>query len=364
MITQLKTGIIKHIADTRGARYVRLELASLEEIGDIVGIPCKEFIMNDLEGNEIWVTEKLVSEYINLGYKLCPHCQPRMGYAVPAWVPTNSEEEVLVVLDDYTRASGLFMQAIMGLVQFGEYISWKLPKKAHLLLTSNEDNGSMNVTSLDSAQSSRLINLKLDFDYEQYGRWMDSQHLKSEAINFMLLNNNIFDQSDRVNARTYTMFANAIAGINDLSNIDNLDTICLIAKGCFGNDTNIGNLFVTFVHNKLDKLMSAREILSGTWDDTSKKIKENVFKDGEYRADIASVLTMRLINYIEMLERPRPEQVDIVIKRIGEIVTHHEVLLTEDLIFTLIKKLNKKSAFVAKCSKLMMIPKVMAKISI
>ena len=51
-------------------------------------------------------------------------------------------------------ASGLFMQAIMSLIQFGEYISWKLPEKTHLLLTSNEDNGSMNVSSLDSAQSS------------------------------------------------------------------------------------------------------------------------------------------------------------------------------------------------------------------
>ena len=56
-------------------------------------------------------------------------------------------------------ASGLFMQAIMSLIQFGEYISWKLPEKTHLLLTSNEDNGSMNVSSLDSAQSS-LWNIK------------------------------------------------------------------------------------------------------------------------------------------------------------------------------------------------------------
>lgn len=357
-----KTAIIKEIAEERGANYVRVELGSLEEIGDLIGIPCKEFQMASPTGEEQWVTEKLVEEYMSLGYTMCPNCSPRMGYAVPTWVPTDPDQEVLLCLDDYTRANGLFMQAIMGLVQFGEYISWKLPKKTHLILTSNEDDGSMNVTSLDSAQSSRLLNFKLDFDYEQYGKWMDKCGLKSEAINFMLLHPEIFEQSERINARTYTMFANAIAGFKNLGDVEILDSICLIAKGCFGTDTTIGNLFVTFVHNKLDKLMSAKEILDGKWEDTSKKIKENVMKDGEYRADIASVLTMRLINYVEMMDKPDAETVDMVINRINDIVTSQETLLTEDLIFNLIKKLNANAKFKAKCIKLLMNPKVKTKI--
>ena len=138
----------------------------------------------------------------------------------------------------------------MSLIQFGEYISWKLPKKAHLLLTSNEDDGSMNVSSLDSAQATRLINFKLDFDYELYAKWMDANHLRSECINFCLLHGSeIFDQSDKINARTYTMFTNAISGLKDLSSTDTLNTIDLIARGCFGNDSTIGALFVTFVNN-------------------------------------------------------------------------------------------------------------------
>lgn len=51
-------------------------------------------------------------------------------------------------------ANPLFMQAIMSLIQFGEYVSWKLPNKCHLLLTSNEDDGSMNLSSTDDAQKS------------------------------------------------------------------------------------------------------------------------------------------------------------------------------------------------------------------
>lgn len=98
-----KTQILKEIAEARGAKYVRIELASMEEIGDLIGIPCKELIMRDLQGNEQWVTEKLIEEYLSMGYKLCPDCEPRMTYAIPSWVPIDNDQEVILVLDDYTR---------------------------------------------------------------------------------------------------------------------------------------------------------------------------------------------------------------------------------------------------------------------
>jgi len=354
-----KTAIVKELAEERGAKFVRVELSSMEEIGDLIGIPCKEFVMTDPQGNDQWVTEKLVEEYLSLGYHLCPDCMPRMGYAIPSWVPRDPEEEVLLLLDDYTRATSLFMQAIMSLIQFGEYISWKLPDKTHLILTSNEDNGAMNVTSIDSAQQSRLLNFKLNFDYEQYGKWMDKNGLKSEAINFMLFHPEIFDQSDRINARTYTMFTNAISGFKNFDNLETLDNIDLIARGCFGDDTTIGSLFVTFVNNNLDKLMSAEEMLDGDWKDTSKKIKDNVTKDGMYRADIAAVLTMRLVNYVEMNYKDS-KKADKAVKRIEEIINHNEILLTEDLMYKLIQKLVNKIP--GKCQKMLLNPKVRIKV--
>ena len=357
-----KTAIIKEIAEERKAKFVRVELSSMEEIGDLIGIPVKEFIVERGSGDnyeKIWVSEKILDEYFSLGYKLCQDCLPRMSYAIPSWVPTDPDEEVILLLDDYTRATSLFMQAIMSLIQFGEYISWKLPDKTHLILTSNEDNGSMNVTSLDSAQQSRLLNFHLDFNYEQYGKWMDKHGLKSEAINFMLLHKEIFDQSEKINARTYTMFANAISGFKDFSNPSILNNIDLIARGCFGDDTTIGNLFVAFVHNKLDKLLSAEEMIDGKWEDVSKKIKENVTSDGEYRADIASVLTMRLVNYIEM-NSTSGDKTTKLIDRISDIVLNKETLLTEDLILNVLKKLNKK--YPQKCAKLLLNPTIRTKI--
>lgn len=357
-----KTAILKEIAKERGAKYVRIELGSLEETGDILGIPVKEYNMISPDGEEEWVVEKLINEKIQLGYKICTNCTPRMNYAIPSWVPKDEEQEVLVVMDDYNRGNSLFMQAIMSLIQFNEYISWKLPKKCHLLLTSNPDDGSNNITMVDNAQQTRMLTINIDFDYEQYGRWLEQQHVISPLINFELLHPEIFEQSEKINARTYTMFANALYSIPNLNSNESMNFISYIARSCFGPDSTIGELFITFINNKLDKLMDAKSIINGTWEDTKTKIKENVFKDGEYRADIASVLTIRLINYIELLENPDSKLVDKIVNRINDIVTCDEVLLTEDLIFNLIANINQNPKFTKKCIKLLMNPKVQTKI--
>lgn len=260
------------------------------------------------------------------------------------------------------------MQAIMSLIQFGEYVSWKLPKKTHLLLTSNEDDGAQNITSLDSAQRTRLLNFHLDFSHEQYGKWMDKHNLNSQAINFMLLHPEIFSvdpqkhtQNGLINARTYTMFAQAIAGLPNFDSLESLTMIDLIAQGCFGKETNIGNLFVAFVHNNLDKLMSAKDILSGTWDTVKEKLKENIIKEGEYRVDIASVLTIRLINYITN-NKLTGDNLNKLVDRIKDLLTTSEQLLTEDLLLQLVMQLNSK--YPTKTTKLLTIPKVIAKLTI
>ena len=256
-------------------------------------------------------------------------------------------------------ASGLFMQAIMSLIQFGEYISWKLPEKTHLLLTSNEDNGSMNVSSLDSAQSSRMITFHLEFNNDQYCAWMDKNNLRSELINFALLNPEIFEQNDTINARTYTMFANALAGFKSFDSIDTLNTVDLIAKGCFGKDTNIGDLFVAFVHNNLDKLIDAKTILFEGWDTVQNKIKNCVFKNGEYRADISSVLTIRIRNYIKM-NSLKGDDLKKVASRLEEIITYPEVLFSEDLLFTIVKDFTHN--YPQQSRKLLALPQVLKKL--
>ena len=256
------------------------------------------------------------------------------------------------------------MQAVMSLIQFGEYVSWKLPKKCHLLLTSNPDNGEYSVSSLDSAQSTRLINFTVDFDEKVYAKWCDKVGIRGELINFMLLNPEIF-KSPGVNARTFTMFANALNGIKDFSSTESLLMTSLIGSGCFGKDGElVGDLFVTFVHNHLDRLITAEQMLSGEWKETHEKLKNNVYEGVNYRSDIAATLTLRFINYVEQYfddkSNTDKKKTDKVVKRMSEIILSEDRLLTEDLIFKLIKTLNYK--YPQRMEKLIAIPAIRAKI--
>lgn len=360
-----KTAILKQIAEERGAKYTRICLSECEEIGDLVGIPQKEYMMISPNGDEQRVAEKLINQFINIGYKLCPDCDPVMTYAVPSWVPTDPEQEAVLVLDDYTRANQMFMQAIMSLIQFGEYISWKLPKKCHLLLSSNPDNGEYSLSGLDSAQKSRLLTFNVEFDVKVFAKWMEKVELRGEFINFALLSPEIFDRSAIINARTYTMFANALSGIQDFDTPENLALISLIAKGCFGDDDGvISGLFIQFVHNHLDKLITPEQILNREWKDVEKSLLNVLYKDRNYRADIASTLTIRFINYIDNYFKSKDgdskTKSDIVCNRVLDLVTSENRLLSEDLILKLIKTLFHQNP--TRFSKLLVNPKIKAKL--
>ena len=358
-----KTSIIQQLAVERGASYNRLNLSELEEIGDLVGVPNKEYLMYSPENTEMWVAEKVVDRYIHMGYTLCPTCLPRMSYAVPAWVPQNSEQEHILFLDDFSRANPLFMQAIMSLVQFGEYVSWKLPKKCHLVLSSNPDTSDYNVTGLDLAQATRMITLQMEFDLNQFANWMEKQNMRSELINFPLLVPEMFTRKNNtVNARSYTMFANAISSLPNFDSDKSLEMICMIAKGCFGDDWVSGQ-FVQFIHNKLDKLIDPKDMLNGEWKTVKERLEQNIYKENKYQAAIASTLTVRFTNYVEnyfnsSTDKKKSEK---VIDRIIELCTDTDkTLLTEDLIYKMVKGLNAK--YPQRCTKMLKYPQIRGKL--
>lgn len=328
----------------------------------LCGIPSKYYTITK-DGEEQQVAEKVLDRYIAMGWELCPYCDPVMKYAVPSWVPNDSNKEIILNLDDFSRSSVLFMQAIMSLIQFGEYVSWKLPKKCHLVLTSNPDNSVYQISSLDPAQKSRLITFNVDFDVFAFAKWMDKVGIRGELINFALLSPEIFDRSEHINARTYTMFANALTGIKDLSTPESLAFVSNIAEGCF-NDDVVSGMFATFVHNKLDKLISSEEILKGSWEEVKKQLKDLLYQEENYRSDIASVITFRFINYLDRYfsddSDPKSSKSAKVIDRITELVTSEELLLTEDLMFNMVKKASAK--YPTRFAKLMMNPKIREKI--
>jgi hypothetical protein len=136
------------------------------------------------------------------------------------------------------------------------------------------------------------------------------------------------------NARSITMFFNAISSLPDFSK--DLPLIQMIGEGSVG--TEFTTLFTMFINNNLDKLISPKEILlHANHDHVLGKLKECIGEDNDYRADIASVLITRLINFsINYAEGNSVTQKEI--DRLIKLSTVDQVI-TDDLRYVLIKKL-------------------------
>ena len=346
-----KTSIIEEIATERGMTMVKVNLAQLEEIGDLVGLPIKEYEVAWIDNGNIkdkrWMSENQTK---NLDSRLKLTGRIRMAYAPPAWLPTEDNPNgIIVLLDDYTRANSMFMQATMEIINTASYISWNLPKYTSIVLTSNPDDGQFSVTSLDNAQKTRFINFNVKLNIEEWAKWAEEAEIDGRAINFELLyGNEIFKKHNgvqTVNPRSYTTFCKAISGLKDWNKPETLALILQISKGCFLNDKDniIGNLFTTFIANKLDKLIQPKDMIELKWETLEPKMRECVYDNGNFRPDVASILTIRLMNYILYLFSIKGAiKENVVYDRILEIVNNDEMLFSEDLIFHLVKTLITK----------------------
>ena len=355
-----KTAIVEEIAKTRAMQFTKINLGAIEEVGDLTGFPIKKYAMISPEGIKITVAEASLEAHITAGYNLVPGSDPVMDYAVPAWVPTEEMGPNILVLDDYSRANPMILQATMELLDKGELGAWKLPKNTQILLTSNPDNGDYSVSSMDDAQKTRFITFDVDFDVKLLAKHMEEVNVRSEFINFALLYPEIFGESGNASkaessknntyatGRTFMAFARSLETVKDLASTDGQAIALDISSGIFnGEDNIIGNSFTTFLHNKLDKLLTPEEIISGKWADVAKKLEKSIGDPsgtGTYRADIASTITFRLVNHItHQLKQPKVKA-DPFIDAIINIAKHPKDLLTADLIHAMVHKLFKADA--------------------
>ena len=314
-----KTTAVLQLAKENNLNFVKLNLAQIEELGDLVGFPVRQFQMykekqvakkiDDLNytaaqkaaaaaqvGNAAvtkkvgqWVDELAVEEYLRQGWKMTG--KNRMSYCAPEWIADKKDGGILL-LDDWNRADVRFIQAVMELVDRQQYISWSLPKDWHIILTSNPDNGDYMVNSIDSAQKTRYITANLKFDVEVWARWAEEEGIDTRCINFLLLHPELVTQE--TNARSITAFFNAISSFESFE--DNLSMIQMIGEGSVGDA--FASMFTTFINNKLDKLVTPKDLL--THDNEQHilgELRSCVGKDDTYRADIASTLATRLANY-------------------------------------------------------------------
>lgn len=283
-----KTSSILQLAKELNMDLVRLNLAELEDLSDLVGFPVKEFEVVK-ESTTKWVPESLLPQYVASQYK--PTGNKRMGYAAPEWI-NNKKEGGILILDDYTRADARFMQATMTLIETQTYYSWCLPKNWHIVLTTNPDDGNYNVTSLDAAQKTRFITVNFKFDVEVWAKWAEKQDVDGRCINFLMLHPELV--KDDTNPRSIMTFFNSISSIQDFD--AQLPLIQMIGEGSVGPE--FATMFSMFINNKLDKLVTPKDIL--LHDNESYiigELRNCVGRGDNYRADIATILTRRLINF-------------------------------------------------------------------
>ena len=372
-----KTSTVVELAKENNLNYVKLNLAQIEELGDLVGFPVRQFQMykekvitkpnNELAmvtatqraaGSSLanlnttvtkkvgqWVDELAVQEYLKNGYKMTG--KNRMSYCAPEWIADKKDGGILL-LDDWNRADTRFIQAVMELIDRQSYISWTLPKDWHIILTANPDNGDYMVNSVDSAQKTRYVTANLKFDVNVWAQWAEGAGIDTRCINFLLLHPELVTQE--TNARSITTFFNAISSFDSFE--DNLSMIQMIGEGSVGDA--FASMFTTFINNKLDKLVTPKDLL--THENESYilgELRGCIGKDDTYRADIASTLATRLGNFSVVHSKDNTITQKLTDRLIALCTKDY---FTNDLKYLIVRTIfngNKK-----KFNKLMMVPEI------
>jgi MoxR-like ATPase len=285
-------------------------------------------IANPSSENCLWIDEHAIEEYLKQGYSFTG--LKRMSYCPPEWIADKQGGGILI-LDDWNRADIRFIQAVMELVDRQEYISWKLPKDWHIMLTANPDDGNYLVQSIDNAQRTRFISVNLKFSVDVWAKWAEEQGIDGRCINFMLMHPELI--TEKINPRSVTTFFNAISSIKDFA--ADLPLIQMIGEGSVGPEFAL--LFSSFINNRLDKLITPHDILLHDNEmHVVSELRKAIGTGADYRADIASILTTRTINYgIHYAENNTIYQKTI--DRLIKLATDPDTL-TDDLKYILVKK--------------------------
>ena len=363
-----KTAVVEEVAQKRGMTFCKINLAQLEEVGDLCGMPVREVLLQwktkDGQTQTRWWLESNLSR-VPQGVQVTS--QTRTTYAVPAWLPKEENPNgCILLLDDYTRANPLFMQATMELINTAQYTGWKLPKSTTVVLTTNPDDGEFSVTSLDNAQKTRFVNFNLKLNVNDWATWAEFNEIDSRCINFELLyGEEIFKKHNSVqtiNPRAYTTFCKAISGIKDWNDDNSLALIMNISKGCFLNDKDnvVGTLFTTFISQKLDKLVKPEDMLKQKWETVEPKIHDCVYDGDKFKTEIASILAIRLLNYILFYFSQSGVKQDVVQDRLLDFIENPRKLFSDDLLFHIIKTVIGK--YPAKTTKLLINSKIRSKV--
>ena len=282
--------------------YIRLNVAEME-IGDLTGFPITEYKV--CKGEEcMWIGDKLLNDYLLQGYHAIG--DSRMSYAKPEWLVGKEDKPVVLILDDYNRGMGILMNACMRITDEQQYVSWGLPKGSSVILTSNPEDSeeSFNVSTLDSAQKTRFLTIKMKPSVNDWAvDYAEKVGLPSPFINFMLKHPEVIEGASvdengnaikKGNLRIWSKFFHAVSGLsNNLS--DNWGTVFLLGQ----NSLPVEHLLMLnkFIEDKLDQIPTPEQLLNSQPEDAIKALKSVIGSGSKKRIDISSILSRRIMNY-------------------------------------------------------------------
>ena len=331
-----KTSTIIQLANELNLNFVKLNLAQIEELGDLVGFPIRQFEVCKDTNDCIWIDEHAVDEYTKQGYRFTG--QNRMSYCPPEWISGKANGGILL-LDDWNRADVRFIQAVMELIDRQQYISWSLPKDWHIILTSNPDNGEYLVNSIDNAQKTRFISINLKFDINCWSEWAENSQIDNRCINFLLRHPELVNIN--TNSRSITTFFNSISSLSSFDS--ELSLIQMIGEGSVGPEFT--TMFTMFINNKLDRIISPETIMTHeSLDYIINTLKGVIGKDKDYRADLASIISTRIINFSLFFAKNNKIEKSFI-DRLASLI--NEELFAVDLKYNIIKSIynGNQSAF-------------------
>ncbi len=361
-----KTSIVRQVADEKGMNIVKVNMAQLEEQGDIIGFPIKEYECQILQRyedektkemkvrvmpNTAWVNEKQLGETPGPNMKYRQTGKTRTSYAKPAWVPEYNENGTILLLDDFNRASSTLLNATMEIILEQKYVSWSLPKKTTVVVTQNPDDGCYNVQSQDEAQLGRFVNFNVTYSNDAWLKWAEKANVDGRCIYFVdLYHDELFNsdgEGNRIcNPRSFVMFSNMISGVKNWDDADSLSFISTIARGCFKDDGRFSAMFTSFLKNKMHLLIQPKEVLLGDWTSVKQKLEETLYdSNGQYRPDLASLIERRFSNYVDAwLDSKEQTPIKKVKDRILDFLHNQQnggkMLFNKDLFYHMIKTIT------------------------
>lgn len=253
-----KTQLVEDFAREKGYEFCYLAPAQLDEMGDLLGLPALE------NGQTV----------------LRP----------PAWAPSKPGPGILLI-DDLNRAEDRILRGLMQLLQRRALLSWQLPAGWQIVCTANPDNGDYSVTPLDEAMLSRLLNVNLRFDPQEWAVWARKNGVHPAGIQFLLSRSK---EASSANPRAWTQFFAAYAQ----APAGDMDLILHLAIGMVGEKAAAA--FIQFLRSGEDQVPNPEAILNSTAFAAEVLPALRVLQqDGVTKVDVLAALQQNLLSLVE-----------------------------------------------------------------